>query len=365
MGSAAFRDPREHVADLLPAFLTGTLESADRIVVQRHLATCEGCMTALAAWRAIAGATAQGVARFDSDATNMAPPHALPTRTPFLTTHKERSTMSQPMFAAMPIARPLRGSNRRTIGRALAPVSRIAAVIAIVLSAGAGIFAYLNNDPNGQTAALAPASQTGECTAEPLTDEQLAVAVYLPGTMDGTNRTQASFMDPAISIDRPDVLPADAPVSDADAGAVRSLWDNYQACLASEPNRALALMSPDGLRRIYYRYVYNNMNVTFEDRAANDPKVIAADATRAAAVSTPEATKPAPAGGDANIGQYRPSVPTGFVIRDLKTTADGRVIAGLDNPNCSVCRPEEYEGLAVFVKIDGEWKIDDATVFHG
>jgi len=49
-------DRMDHVDDLLPSYVAGTLDDADRRDVLRHLEVCPHCRTRLAAWRAVAGA---------------------------------------------------------------------------------------------------------------------------------------------------------------------------------------------------------------------------------------------------------------------------------------------------------------------
>ncbi len=49
-------DGTDHVDDLLPSYVAGTLGDADRRDVLRHLESCPRCRTRLAAWRAVAGA---------------------------------------------------------------------------------------------------------------------------------------------------------------------------------------------------------------------------------------------------------------------------------------------------------------------
>lgn len=50
------RETTEHVADMLPAYVNGTLDAESAARVARHLTTCMACQNELAAWQAIAGA---------------------------------------------------------------------------------------------------------------------------------------------------------------------------------------------------------------------------------------------------------------------------------------------------------------------
>jgi hypothetical protein len=50
------RETTEHVADMLPAYLNGTLAAGTAARVEAHLSGCAACRTELAEWRAIAGA---------------------------------------------------------------------------------------------------------------------------------------------------------------------------------------------------------------------------------------------------------------------------------------------------------------------
>ncbi len=48
-----FPQDREHVVDLLPAYISGNLDAASAILVRDHLPECEACRLELASWEAI------------------------------------------------------------------------------------------------------------------------------------------------------------------------------------------------------------------------------------------------------------------------------------------------------------------------
>ena len=43
----------QHIADLLPAYVNGTLNAIERQRVQQHLLLCEACSIELATWQAL------------------------------------------------------------------------------------------------------------------------------------------------------------------------------------------------------------------------------------------------------------------------------------------------------------------------
>ncbi|HUY79561.1 MAG TPA: zf-HC2 domain-containing protein [Ktedonobacterales bacterium] len=51
-----------HIADLLPLYVNGALDAAERERVRTHLGACDECAAELAAWQAVAGATQTMVA---------------------------------------------------------------------------------------------------------------------------------------------------------------------------------------------------------------------------------------------------------------------------------------------------------------
>lgn len=57
--TAQIPEDREHIADLLPAYVNGQLDAASARHVREHLASCEPCRLELAAWNSIKGAANQ------------------------------------------------------------------------------------------------------------------------------------------------------------------------------------------------------------------------------------------------------------------------------------------------------------------
>ena len=52
-------DDREHIVDLLPAYLTGQLDTGSARQVRAHLVSCDSCRLELAAWESLRGAASQ------------------------------------------------------------------------------------------------------------------------------------------------------------------------------------------------------------------------------------------------------------------------------------------------------------------
>lgn len=55
-------DKREHIVDLLPAYINGQLDAGSARRIRAHLISCESCRLELAAWEALKGATSQAFA---------------------------------------------------------------------------------------------------------------------------------------------------------------------------------------------------------------------------------------------------------------------------------------------------------------
>lgn len=52
-------EDREHIVDLLPAYLNGQLDAGSARQVRAHLVSCESCQLELASWKALKGAAGQ------------------------------------------------------------------------------------------------------------------------------------------------------------------------------------------------------------------------------------------------------------------------------------------------------------------
>jgi hypothetical protein len=57
--TAQIPQDREHIVDLLPAYINGQLDAASARQVREHLVSCATCQLELATWRSIQGATQQ------------------------------------------------------------------------------------------------------------------------------------------------------------------------------------------------------------------------------------------------------------------------------------------------------------------
>src|SRR5581483_7469762 len=53
MNPQARHDDAQHIADLLPAYVNGTLNSTESNRVQQHLLLCEACSNELATWQTL------------------------------------------------------------------------------------------------------------------------------------------------------------------------------------------------------------------------------------------------------------------------------------------------------------------------
>ncbi len=64
-------EDREHIVDLLPAYLNGQLDAGSARQVRAHLVSCESCQLELASWKALKGAAGQVFAETSLPSTQL------------------------------------------------------------------------------------------------------------------------------------------------------------------------------------------------------------------------------------------------------------------------------------------------------
>jgi hypothetical protein len=363
----------EHVADLLPAYVNGTLDEVTFDLVQQHIQHCADCHFSLSAWRAIAVATQAAAAKAESEVIHqsiIAFPSIAAGRPSGVNPSTDFNQNGADMnVAVLPLGNEFDAGSlptipvRRWLKSALNPVSQIAAVAAILVVMSAGILMYTRGVPGGGSpsnmAAMVPSRQTtAECATEPPTADRWANALNIIPLVTGTDTDLAKWIDPAVTIDVPSQLPAGTAVDSATVSQVTAVWNEFVDCTAGSNGEQFGLLTDEGLRRVFYQTAYT---ATTSELASNiDQKLIRLSEEEPAA-STPEA-KPTPAQEPA-LQTSKISDVTKLEITDTVTLPDGRVVAALRDP--SHTEPVEYDGIVVFNKVGNAWLIDDFYTFHG
>jgi hypothetical protein len=344
----------QHIADLLPEYVNGTLDLDTAASVRAHLRLCPDCRVSYAAWQSLASATRSfAVGEHRIAPTNHPGAFA---GIPGIAQTPSEDLMDTTL--TLPQLDTFTGATRKTLRRItlghLNHGLELVAALAIVSVLAAGYAAYTRGTPSGtgggrpinlafaQNATPEAATEFNElCDVAPRTPEDLARVL---ADYDGTP------IEPAVYLRAPDDLPDGTPIDAGDRQpsetreAVDTVWSRYWHCdQAGLRLNAFALMTDDGVRRVFFRSSFST-NATWGDPLPT--------------IEVPGATPVSPEEIKRSMID-RPPFPLGAGV----ILPDGRVVMLLETGTTT----DELgpSGVAVFVQQNGAWLIDDFTIFQG
>ncbi len=335
----------EHVDDLLPAFVNGTLNHETQVSVHRHLGSCEKCRIELAEWEAIASATRTFTSELRSPVTLKRESVLSPSGTSVGRSDSERDDLHAET-ARRPVSnRTLRTSaeDNSMQGSVLHPyeetrlvdVSRriIAVAATIAFMIGLGGFALLRGPDRADDTVRLPAAMQASQEPSPsaVCDQEGGDLSRL--ALTGRMEHESVVMLPAQSSTegRPGVdagvLPTDGdPVNEELRTDIVQSVEGLVACMnADDPEGTIAWTTDDYWRRS------NDIGI-----AVNPDK--------------PRSFVPlvGPASGDTPTPE----------IENVVVFADGRVGAVI-RPGFNA--PEYTYDYYVFIEQEGRWLVDEAV----